>query len=86
MHCAGAGQGVDGPQSAVQYPPLHAVPVLVACAAVQSPEAQSVFPVHASPSGSSLPPHAPVAALHVKVVPQLHPWRQSGRQTVAEHT
>jgi hypothetical protein len=70
----------------VQYPPLHAEPPLVLCASVHSAEAQSPFAAHAAPIG--LPTQLPVAASQVSVEPQLKPWRQSGRQILAdaEHT
>jgi len=88
MQAAEDGQGARVLQSAVQYPPLHAVPPLVLCESVQSAEAQSPFAAHAAPIGSILPTQLPVAPSQVSVEPQLKPWRQSGRQILAdaEHT
>ena len=88
MQAADDGQGVDVLQSAVQYPPLHALPVLVLCDSVHSAEAQSPFAVQAAPIGSILPTQLPVAPSQLSAEPQLKPWRQSGRQILAdaEHT
>ncbi|HEX7451253.1 MAG TPA: hypothetical protein VF294_03170, partial [Polyangiaceae bacterium] len=88
MQAAEDGQGVEALQSAVQYPPLHAVPALVLCEGVHSAEAQSPFAAHAAPIWSILPTQLPVAPSQVSAEPQLKPWRQSGRQILAdaEHT
>jgi hypothetical protein len=84
MQVAEDGQGVAALQSAVQYPPLHAVPALVVCERVHRAEAQSMSAVHAAPIASILPTQLPVAASQVSLEPQLNPWRQSGRQILAD--
>ena len=88
MQVADEGHGVVALHSAVQYPPLHALPELVLCEGVHTAEAQSPFAAHAAPIGSILPTQLPVAPSQVSVEPQLKPWRQSGRQILAdaEHT
>jgi len=64
------------------------VPALVLCEGVHSAEAQSSFAAHAAPIGSILPTQLPVAPSQMSAEPQLKPWRQSGRQILAdaEHT
>ena len=88
MQVADEGHGVVALHSAVQYPPLHALPELVLCEGVQTAEAQSPFAVQAAPIASILPTQLPVAPSQLSAEPQLKPWRQSGRQILAdvEHT
>jgi hypothetical protein len=77
------GHAVDVLHCCVQYPPLHAVPLVVVCSVVQMPEAHSEFAVQADPTASIGLTQLPVLVLHERVEPQLQPWRQSGRHAFA---
>src|ERR1043165_502678 len=83
MHLADVAQTVVASHCCVQYPPAQAVPLVVLCSVVQMPELQSVLATQGFPIGSIFPTQLPVFASQLRLVPQLQPWRQSGRHTFA---
>jgi hypothetical protein len=55
----------------------------VLAAGVQRPDAQSTFSEQPAPIGRALPTQLPLLASQLRLVPQLKPWRQSGKHDLA---